>query len=103
MVITYYRNNANVRDNSLNGEPKICMPGLESLLEKKGVVSYEDLLNIHGTKCWTFQEATSAPGLSKSENLINDVMDDVASMMNLIEEELHEEILQIKQQINRTP
>ncbi|GFU12972.1 hypothetical protein TNCV_1457011 [Trichonephila clavipes] len=63
------------------------LPGLESLQEKKGLVSYEDLLRINGTQYSTYQEATS---LSKFEDFIDEVLNDVASVMNLTEEECQE-------------
>ncbi|GFW82154.1 hypothetical protein TNCV_5056291 [Trichonephila clavipes] len=40
-------------------------PGLGSLREKKGDVSYGDLLTINGAKYPTFQEPAGAAGLSK--------------------------------------
>ncbi|GFT19276.1 uncharacterized protein TNCV_303781 [Trichonephila clavipes] len=51
------------------------LSGLESLCDKKGVVSYEDLLIINGTKYSVFREAA---GLEKSEDFINEVLDDAA-------------------------
>ncbi|GFW15471.1 hypothetical protein TNCV_4656111 [Trichonephila clavipes] len=75
------------------------LPGLELLPEKKGVVSYEDLLTINRTKYSTFQKAA---GLLKSEDFINEVLDDAASVINLTEEERQERILQRKEQINNT-
>ncbi|GFY07214.1 hypothetical protein TNCV_277611 [Trichonephila clavipes] len=56
------------------------LPGLEALLEKKGVVSYKDLLIINGTKYSHFPEAARSAGLSKSEEFINEVLDDAASV-----------------------
>ncbi|GFV52266.1 hypothetical protein TNCV_3197661 [Trichonephila clavipes] len=48
---------------------------LDSLREKKGVVSYEDLLTINGTKYLSFHIPARAAGLSKSEDfLINEVV-----------------------------
>ncbi|GFW77915.1 hypothetical protein TNCV_3911251 [Trichonephila clavipes] len=59
------------------------LPGLESLSEKKGFVSYEDLSTINRTKYPTFQEAAIATGVSKSENFIREVLENAASLMNL--------------------
>ncbi|GFX22083.1 hypothetical protein TNCV_3054391 [Trichonephila clavipes] len=56
-----------------------------NLCEKKGVVSYEYLLTIKGTKYSTFQEAERAAGLSKSDDFINEVLDDAASVINITE------------------
>ncbi|GFW47722.1 hypothetical protein TNCV_2829121 [Trichonephila clavipes] len=79
------------------------LPGLETLREKKSVVSFEDLLSINGTKYSAFQEAARAAGLSKSEDFfINEVLNDAVSVMNLNEEERQERILRKKEQINRT-
>ncbi|GFV69951.1 hypothetical protein TNCV_1983181 [Trichonephila clavipes] len=50
---------------------------LESLRVNKGVVSYVDFITINGTKFPTFQEAAT---LSKSEDLINEVLGDATSM-----------------------
>ncbi|GFW19786.1 hypothetical protein TNCV_3560891 [Trichonephila clavipes] len=55
---------------------------LESLREKKDVVSYDELLTINESKYSTFLEAA---GLSKSEDFISEVLDDVASVINLTE------------------
>ncbi|GFX29029.1 hypothetical protein TNCV_3030711 [Trichonephila clavipes] len=63
------------------------LPELESLREKKCVVSYEDSLTINGTKHSTIQKAA---GLSKSEDFINEVLDDAASVMNLTGKERQE-------------
>ncbi|GFX75182.1 hypothetical protein TNCV_3171091 [Trichonephila clavipes] len=49
------------------------LPELESLGEKKGVVSYKALLTINGNKYSDFQEDA---GLSNSEDFINEVLDD---------------------------
>ncbi|GFT58433.1 hypothetical protein TNCV_2119281 [Trichonephila clavipes] len=77
-------------------------------------MSPEDLLPIKGTKYSIFQEAARAAGLSKSEDFVNEVLDDVASVMNLTEKERKERIFlaknfqerrqqqQKKEQINRT-
>ncbi|GFW71145.1 hypothetical protein TNCV_91881 [Trichonephila clavipes] len=42
---------------------------------------------------WNRYEAARAAGLSKSEDFINEVLDDTASLMNLTEEERQERIL----------
>ncbi|GFT49296.1 hypothetical protein TNCV_4582901 [Trichonephila clavipes] len=77
------------------------LSGLESLSDKKGIVSYEDLLTINGTKYPTFQKAARAAGLSKSRNFINEVLDVAISVRNLTEEERQERILRKKEQINK--
>ncbi|GFV58741.1 hypothetical protein TNCV_3730791 [Trichonephila clavipes] len=66
--------------------------------ERKLVVSYKHLLTTNGTKCSTFQEAA---GLSKSGDLINEVLHNVASVMNFNEEDLQERILRKKERINK--
>ncbi|GFW30999.1 hypothetical protein TNCV_2940991 [Trichonephila clavipes] len=63
------------------------LPRIESLREKKRVVSHEDLLTINGSKCSTFQVAARVAGLSKSQNFINEVLNDAALVINLTEEE----------------
>ncbi|GFU70189.1 uncharacterized protein TNCV_5057811 [Trichonephila clavipes] len=63
------------------------IPGLESLKDKKGVVSYEGLLKINGTEYSAFQGGARATGGLKSEDFINEVLDDAVSVMNLTEEE----------------
>ncbi|GFW17649.1 hypothetical protein TNCV_2652061 [Trichonephila clavipes] len=78
------------------------LPGLESLREKKSVVSYDYLLTINGTKCSSLQEGARAAGLSKSKDFIKEVLIDAASAMNLIEEERQERILRKKEQISGT-
>ncbi|GFV17270.1 hypothetical protein TNCV_5103331 [Trichonephila clavipes] len=75
---------------------------MESLREKKGGVSYEELLTISGTKYSAFQEAVRAAGSSKSEDFINEVLDDAASMINLTEEEREERNFAKNEQINKT-
>ncbi|GFW70051.1 hypothetical protein TNCV_1405041 [Trichonephila clavipes] len=69
------------------------LPGLEALREKKSVVSYEDILTINGTKYSTFQEVVIAEGLSESADFVNEVSGDVASVLNLTEEEPQVRIL----------
>ncbi|GFV41078.1 hypothetical protein TNCV_2666691 [Trichonephila clavipes] len=66
------------------------LPGLR---EKKEVVSYEDLLLIKGAKYSIFQEAERAEGLSKSDDLVDEVLDDATSLMNLREKDRQEQIL----------
>ncbi|GFT80698.1 hypothetical protein TNCV_127421 [Trichonephila clavipes] len=68
------------------------LPELESLREKKGIVSCEDLLTINGTKQSTHQEAARAAHLSKSKDFTNEVSDDATSVINLTEEEHQEHI-----------
>ncbi|GFX29533.1 mariner Mos1 transposase [Trichonephila clavipes] len=63
------------------------LPELESLREKKGFVSYEDL-TINGTNYTTFQEAARGAGLPISGDFIDEELDDAASVMNLTEEKL---------------
>ncbi|GFU95091.1 hypothetical protein TNCV_4138751 [Trichonephila clavipes] len=69
------------------------LPGLESLREKKGVLSYEDLLTINELNTplsRKLQEKEErAAGLSKSEEFIKEVLDDGTSVMNSTEEEPH--------------
>ncbi|GFW75378.1 hypothetical protein TNCV_4190321 [Trichonephila clavipes] len=60
---------------------------------KKSVVSYEDSLKINRSKYSAFQEAARATGLLKSEDFINEVLDDAASVINLTDEERLERIL----------
>ncbi|GFW06428.1 hypothetical protein TNCV_2187631 [Trichonephila clavipes] len=72
------------------------LPGLESLHEKKCVVSYEILLKINETKYSTFQEAARTAGLSKADDFMNEMLDDADSVMSLIEEECQERILRKK-------
>ncbi|GFV97702.1 hypothetical protein TNCV_2312891 [Trichonephila clavipes] len=49
-----------------------------------------DSLTTNGTKYSTFQKAARATGLPKSENFINEVLDDAVSFLNLTEEERQE-------------
>ncbi|GFT75310.1 hypothetical protein TNCV_967681 [Trichonephila clavipes] len=60
------------------------LSGLESLRNKEGVVSYENLLTINETRYSSFQEASRerATGLSKSEEFVNKGLDDAASVIN---------------------
>ncbi|GFW58090.1 hypothetical protein TNCV_2742361 [Trichonephila clavipes] len=74
--------------------------GLESFLGKKGIVYFEDLITINGTKYSNFQ--ARAAGLSKFEHFVNEALYDAASVMDLTEEERQERILRKKEQINRT-
>ncbi|GFV91853.1 hypothetical protein TNCV_2975241 [Trichonephila clavipes] len=77
------------------------LPGLVSLCDKRGVVSYEDLLTINGTKYSTFQEAARVAGLLKSEDSILEALDDAALVMNLTEEEGQERLVREKKTKNR--
>ncbi|GFV50954.1 hypothetical protein TNCV_302151 [Trichonephila clavipes] len=74
--------------------------GLKSLREKKCVVSHVNSSTINGAKYSTFQRAAKTAGLSKSEDFINEMLDDAASMMSLTEDEQQERNLQNKEQIN---
>ncbi|GFT20033.1 hypothetical protein TNCV_4994331 [Trichonephila clavipes] len=72
------------------------LPGLESLREKKGVFSSEDLLTINGTKDSISHEGARAEDLSKSEYFIGEVLAVAASVMNVTKEEHQSEFCKNK-------
>ncbi|GFW89005.1 hypothetical protein TNCV_2684391 [Trichonephila clavipes] len=78
----------------------IVLAGIDAGEERRCLI--RRLINNQCSFISTFHEATRAAGLSKSDDFINEVLDDATLLMNLSEEEDQERILREKEQINRS-